>query len=149
MLARMVDPATGTFVGIQRTFLDRHCRKIERKMLGGSGVVKLAHSRHEPLGLTEGIEDAMQLLAFCWPSSMWATMNAGNMRKFPVLEGVAELVIFPDNDPPDGRSGNAGNDAARECAARWKASGRKSRIWWPGTAKDPDELLRRGGDVSG
>jgi hypothetical protein len=49
----------------------------------------------------------------------WAAGSAGSMRRFPVLAGIETLTILVDND----QSG-AGQDAARECSARWTAAGR-------------------------
>ena len=134
MLCRMIDPATGRFAGIQRVFLDRERQKIERKMLGGSGVVKLADRPHGDFGLCEGLENGLSVLDFfSWEGPLWAAMVAGNMSKFPVLCDVAGITIFADHDKR-ARHGPAGSRAAATCAARWREAGRKALLMMP-----PDE----------
>ena len=141
---RMVEAASGDFVGVHRVFLDDRFDKVERKMLGGSGVCMVAHGRRSgPLGLAEGLEDAIALLAAGWPGSLWAALNAGNMGGFPVLAGEPELILFPDNDKVGGDGRQAGADAEAACRARWEAAGRRVTTWWPAEGvKDFDELLK-------
>ena len=50
----------------------------------------------------------------------WATGCANNMRSFPALDGVEQLVILVDND-----ESGTGQKAAAECAARWSDAGRE------------------------
>jgi len=64
----------------------------------------------EVLGLAEGIETALSLAWFGHP--VWATIDAGHLSKFVVLNGITELCIAQDNDP-------AGIAAANACAQRW------------------------------
>ena len=108
-----------------------------RRLHGG------ACRRSGPLGLTEGLEDAIALLAAGWPGSLWAALNAGNMGGFPVLAGEPELILFPDNDKVGGDGRQAGADAEAACRARWEAAGRRVTTWWPAEGvKDFDELLK-------
>ena len=59
-------------------------------MLGGSGVVKLVDRPHGDFGLCEGLENGLRVLDFFgWEGPVWAAMVAGNMAKFPVLNGVS------------------------------------------------------------
>ena len=54
----------------------------------------------------------------------WAAIDAGNLGDLPVIAGVQQLVILTDNDAPDERGRQAGQEAARECSARWTSAGR-------------------------
>jgi putative DNA primase/helicase len=75
------------------------------------------------LGLAEGIETALAVMAMGW-SPVWATVDAGNLKSFPVLDGIEALTIFADHD-------KAGLDAARDCARRWRDAEREVRIATP------------------
>ena len=74
------------------------------------------------LGIAEGIETALSAAHAFTP--VWATVDAGNMAKLPVLNGIETLVIFADND-------SAGLSAARTCGNRWAAAGRVVRLVVP------------------
>ena len=153
ILARMVDPATGDFVGDQRTFLNWACRKIERRMLGGSGIVKLADRPfgigEDGFGICEGLEDGLRILdRLEWNGPLWVAMNAGNMRAFPLLPGVLEITILADHDRLDQRGRRTGNDAAAACQRRWLDAGRKAAIALPGVeGEDWDDALGKDGDA--
>lgn len=68
------------------------------------------------LGIAEGIETGLSL---AWAHSpVWATIDAGHMAQFPVLDGIESLVIAQDQDP-------AGMSAAAICAGRWAEAGRE------------------------
>ena len=56
----------------------------------------------------------------------WATGCANNMRRFPVIDGVEQLVILADND-----ASGTGQKAAAECAARWSDAGREVTVLIP------------------
>lgn len=77
------------------------------------------------LGLAEGIETALAVMRRGW-APVWATVDAGNMKSFPVLDGIEALALFADHD-------QAGLDAARTCAARWREAGREAHIATPST----------------
>ena len=57
----MTDAASGAPTGIHRTFLGTDGAKIERKMLGRQGVVRLSPdvTVTTGLGVTEGLEDGL------------------------------------------------------------------------------------------
>ncbi len=97
-------------------------------MLGRQGVVRISRDEEvtHGLGLTEGIEDALAILASGW-APVWAATSCGAIERFPVLSGIEHLTIFSDND-------EAGTKAARVCAKRWKASGNEAVIALPGGA---------------
>ena len=77
------------------------------------------------LGLAEGIETALSVMATGW-SPVLATCDAGNLAIFPVLNGIESLTVFADND----KSGT-GQRAAEEVVQRWRAAGRETRIILP------------------
>jgi hypothetical protein len=122
----MTDPISGRSTGVHRTFLDNDGAKIERKMLGRQGVVRLSldDAVTTSIGITEGLEDAMAILLSGW-SPVWAATSAGAIARFPVLAGIEALTIFADTDLP-------GIQAAEICSARWAAAGREVRITSPG-----------------
>lgn len=122
IVALMTCPRSGEACGVQRIFLDDLGRKIERKMLGRAGICRISPDEDvlEGLHIAEGIEDAIA----CYVEGVkpvWACVSASMMMKFPVLEGIDALTIFPDPD-------DTGQDAASECAARWIEANREVRI---------------------
>jgi len=66
------------------------------------------------LAIAEGIESALAAAHAHTP--VWAAIDAGNLRAFPLLHGIDALTIFADHD-------DAGLTAAKECARRWLAAG--------------------------
>lgn len=126
MVALMSDPITAEPCGVHRTFLDGEGRKIDRKMLGRQGVVRLSRDEDVTtgLGICEGIEDGLAILLAGW-APVWAATSAGAIARFPVLPGVECLTIFADAD-------DAGQTAAATCAARWQAAGREATVSAPG-----------------
>jgi hypothetical protein len=112
----MTDVATGVTSGIHRTFIAADGAKIERKMLGRKGCIRLSLDEDVTLGLglVEGIEDGLAVLLSGW-APVWAAADAGAVAGFPVLPGLECLTVFADADA-------AGMKAARRCAARWAES---------------------------
>ena len=92
-----------------------------RMMLGNhstkSGVIRLYpdDSVSAGLGIAEGIETALSLAHGFNP--VWATIDAGHLKAFPVLDGIEALTVCVDDD-------EAGRSAANSCAERWYAAGR-------------------------
>ncbi len=84
----MTDPLTGEPTGVHRTFHPKDATKIERKMLGRQGVIRLSPDEEVTLGLgiTEGIEDGLAVLLSGW-APVWASSSAGAIERFPVLGG--------------------------------------------------------------
>lgn len=70
------------------------------------------------LGLAEGVETALTLARVFVP--VWATVDAGNLGSFPVLDGIESITIAVDNDP-------AGLKAADALTLRWWQAGREVR----------------------
>ena len=67
----------------------------------------------------------------------WAIGCAGSMKRFPVIDGVEQLIILVDND----HSGT-GQTAAAECARRWSEAGREViRLIPPNVGSDFNDLV--------
>ena len=113
----MTDPVSNEPTGIHRTFLDGDGAKLERKMLGRQGVVRLSSDDEVTMGLgiTEGVEDGLAVLLSGW-APVWAATSAGAIDRFPVLAGIEALTIFADADAP-------GIKAANTCLVRWRSAG--------------------------
>ena len=76
------------------------------------------------LALAEGIETALTVAHVHTP--VWATGDAGNLKRFPVLDGIECLTIYADND-----ASGTGLDAAHACAERWFRAGREIYVVTP------------------
>jgi|SRR5262245_11802043 len=115
VIALMTDPITVEPIGIHRTFLDDNGAKLDRKMLGRQGVVRLSRDDDVTRGLaiTEGVEDGLAVSLSGW-CPVWAVTSAGAMARLPVLGGIEALTIFADADGP-------GIQAAQTCAAQWRS----------------------------
>jgi DNA polymerase len=121
LLALLRDPATNTPTGIQRIALTSAAEKIDRRMLGQLGAVKLWPAGPQ-LVIGEGIETVLAAAtrisyrgAPLQPA--WSALTTGLLERFPVLPGVERLIILVDHDP-------AGKAAAMSCAERWNRAGR-------------------------
>ncbi len=125
IVALMHDPLTGTERGIHRIFLNADGSKRERKMLGPKGVICLSRWDEVAmgLGLSEGIEDGLWIMAGGW-RPIWAAPDAGFIKSFPVIPGIEFITIWADNDP-------AGIDAARACLCSWVTEGQEAEIKLP------------------
>ena len=124
LIALMRDPLTDAPIGIQRIALehrDGRIEKIDRRMLGHAGIVKLwPAGSHLVVG--EGLETVLAAATrvlhrgtFLQPA--WAAMSSDLLGKLPVLPGVEQLTILVDHD-------TAGRAAADVCADRWMRAGR-------------------------
>jgi hypothetical protein len=141
IVALMTDPVTAMPTGaISRTYLTPDLAKNGKaKTLGSpAGVVRLTPD-DEVLGglhLAEGLETALAGLSIGL-RPMWATGSTALMSKFPVLSGIECLNLIVDND----RNG-AGERAAREAEARWRAAGREVRLLRSDAPGDLNDLLK-------
>jgi hypothetical protein len=126
MLALMRNPLTGVPVGIHRTALraaNGRVDKIDRKMLGHSGVVQVWPAT-DRLVAGEGLETALsaatRLPYEAAPlTPAWAALSSGKLAALPVLPSVSTLILLVDND------GNGeGQRAAAQVQRRWEAAGR-------------------------
>jgi DNA polymerase len=123
LLTLMRAPASDTVTGIQRTALTPDAKKIDRRMLGRSGVVKLWPAGSQ-LVVGEGLETTLAAAtrlqyrdAPLRPA--WAMLSSDNLEHFPVIGGVKQLIVLVDND----RNG-IGQAAAARCRDRWLGAGR-------------------------
>jgi putative DNA primase/helicase len=121
--------------GIHRIALNGDGAKRGRRMLG---VVCRSAIKLNPIGeeltIGEGAETAMaaRQLGF---APVWALGSAGNISKFPVIEGVERLQIL-------GEMGAASASAIQFCGRRWHKAGRKVQIVMPETGDDLNDELR-------
>jgi hypothetical protein len=121
LLALMRDPRSDAATGIQRTALTAKAEKIDRRMLGRSGIVKLW-----PAGATLVVGEGLEtVLAAATRLSYrgeplrpaWAALSSGSLGDLPTLSGVERLILLVDHDP-------AGKTAAAYCTERWTRAGR-------------------------
>ena len=68
----MRDPVTDRPTGIHRTYLAADASKIERRMLGRAGCIKLSPDEDVTLGLgiCEGLEDGLSILLSGWRADL-------------------------------------------------------------------------------
>jgi len=120
IVALMCNPLTGEATGIHRIFLNKDGNKRKRMMLGPKGVICLSPWENVELGLglSEGIEDGLRILAGGW-GPMWAAPDAGSIKSFPVIPGIEFLTVWADRD-------QAGKDAARTVVHRWRKQGQEA-----------------------
>jgi len=121
LLALMRNPSTDAPTGIQRIGLTPEARKIDRRMLGRRGAVKLWPPGSQ-LVVGEGIETVLAAatrIPYCDAplQPAWAALSSDALGQFPVLPKVERLIILVDHDP-------AGKTAASYCAGRWERAKR-------------------------
>jgi hypothetical protein len=121
LIALMRNATTDAPVGIQRIALTPDARKIDRRMLGNSGVVKLWPANKQ-LVVAEGLETALAGASRIPYDDKplqpaWATLSANMLSGLPVIDGVERLIILVDHD-------EAGLTAAATCEKRWTRAGR-------------------------
>ena len=145
LIALMRDPLTDEPVGIQRIALtcaghfwssqgtgpgDSKIEKIDRRMLGHAGVVKLWPAGPQ-LVVGEGLETVLATAtripytgAPLTPA--WAALSSQKLKSLPVLPGVERLILLIDND-----ANREGQIAAAHVAACWRAAGRTVVLLMP------------------
>jgi Toprim domain/CHC2 zinc finger len=121
LMALMRNVATDSPTGIQRIALTTSAKKIDRRMLGQSGVVKLWPANSQ-LVIGEGLETVLAAAtripyddAPLRPA--WAALSSDALTNFPIVSGVERLIILVDHD-------SAGKTAASFCTGRWNRAGR-------------------------
>jgi hypothetical protein len=142
LLALMRDVASDEPTGIHRIALTPEADKIERRMLGRGGAVKLWPAGTQ-LIVGEGIETTLAAAtrlshrgAPLQPA--WSAVSAGALGRLPMVAGVEQLIVLVDHD----RNGQ-GQAAAARCAERWSRAGRsvtRLKPKQPGT--DFNDLIR-------
>ena len=126
LIALMRNPLTDESVGIQRIALevrDGRIEKIDRRMLGRAGVVKLWPAA-ATLVVGEGLETVLAAATRIPYAGgplvpAWAALSAKQLAALPVIPGVERLVLLIDND-----SNQEGQNAALRIATRWRAAQR-------------------------
>lgn len=129
LVALITDVDTRAALTLHRTWIRADGSKADidppRMLLGGhtkkNGIIRLWPDDGVTTGLAiaEGVETALTLaLAF---TPVWAMIDASNLAKFPVLDGIRSLLIAADHD-------DAGLRAADACATRWYRAGREVKI---------------------
>jgi len=104
------------------------------------GVIRLVDDAEVTMGLgiAEGIESSLSVMKSGW-KPVWAAIDAGNIKTFPVLPIIDYLTIFADKDI-------AGMRAAQECEKRWLEAGRKAIIVSPKNIGDDwNDVIARAG----
>jgi len=117
----MTDPVSGNPTGVHRTFLDHTGAKVERRMKGRKGVIRVTPDEGvgHALAIAEGLEDAIAVL-LDGAGPVWAACDKDNLKKLPILPGVECLTIFSDR--------GAGEAEAQACARRWREAGREALV---------------------
>ena len=141
MLALVRDSKTDTPIAIHRTALtkDEHPQRIGRMSLGpvGGGAIKISpdFEVHSGLMIGEGIETVLSASKIFQFKPVWSVIDAGNLKKFPVLSGVECVTIAVDNDA-------AGRDAAAECTRRLLEAGFEVITARTNKANDFNDVVR-------
>lgn len=121
---------------IHRIGLNPDGTKIDRWMLGPvyRAAVKLGVA-DEQLAISEGVETAMAGRQLGYSQAVWALGSAGSITKFPVIDGVNDLLIFAEACENSKR-------AIQICGRRWRGAGRRVRIVIPPDGcKDLNDVL--------
>ena len=147
-IVAVVRDRAGNRTALHRTYLaDDGTAKAPvdnpRKMLGATagGTVRLAEPANGLLGLAEGIETALSVMAACPHLPVWAALSASNLEQAALSPDAQRIVILADHD-----SSGAGKRAAEAAAHRLSAEGR--RVWIalpPKVGEDFNDVLRREG----
>lgn len=126
--AQILDPETGERLD---------CKKQMTRWQGrttGTAIHIMPIDETGFLCVAEGIETALAAHELFNGVSVWATVNAGNMARLHLPQGLKRLLIVADNDP-------TGRHAAHDLAVRAIKQGIKTQIWQPeSTVKGFDAL---------
>src|SRR5262249_28549990 len=141
MIVAFTSIAGKEVTGIHRIRLDQPERwpMAQRMMLGriAGGAAKL-----DPIGnclvIGEGVETCMAARQLGL-RPVWALGSAAGIENFPLIGGVAELVILGENDNGTNRN------AALKCRAAWRE--RRVIIINPRRVKDVNDIIMRNEDV--
>jgi DNA polymerase I-like protein with 3'-5' exonuclease and polymerase domains len=126
--------------GIHRIALGPDGNRIERRMLGSAGVVKLFPAG-KILVAGEGAETVMAAATRIkrWGGLLqpaWAALSSGMLGNLPLIAGVERLIILVDHD-----LNGAGQVAALRCAERWTRAGRQVVKLMPDKPGDFNDLV--------
>jgi hypothetical protein len=123
LLALMRNAITDAPVGFQRVALTADAQKIDRRMLGQLGVVKLWPAGSQ-LVVGEGLETVLAAatrIPYCDAplQPAWSALSSDALGRFPLVPNVERLIILVDHDPP-------GKTAASLCAGRYERAKRSA-----------------------
>jgi DNA polymerase bacteriophage-type len=146
LVALMRDPLSDAPVGLHRTALKREpdgrIDRIDRKMFGKAGVVKLwPADTHLVVG--EGLETVLAAATRMtyrgqWLTPAWAALSSHMLGSLPIIPDVGELIIVGDND-----LNNEGQNAVRQVYEHWHHADRKVIPLMPKIAgADANDILR-------
>ena len=125
---------------ISRTFLGPDLKKIGKaKTLGQpQGIVRLSPDDEvlEGLLLGEGLETALAGMSIGL-RPMWSTGSTALMRSFPLLSDIQAITVVVDHD-----LSGAGERAARELEARWRAARREVTLLRSDALGDLNDALK-------
>jgi putative DNA primase/helicase len=153
ILALYRDIVTDEPTGVHRIALSEEGELIGRKALGkkqGSAIKLWGDaSVTTALVIGEGIETVLSAATrvhyrgtLLQPA--WSLIDAGNLVNFPLLDGIEHLTVLTDNDHADKKGRRAGQDAARTCVRRWRATGREAVALIPDKlGEDFNDIARR------
>jgi hypothetical protein len=147
ILARYSDAVTGEERGIWRRppTASKHASKPMSLGRMSGCVIRLWPQEMvgKKLILGEGIETTLAAATCILHRGRklqpaWAAGCANNMKRFPVLAGIEQLILLVDND-----ESGAGQAAAEECARRWCDAGRSViRLTPPQVGTDFNDWVR-------
>ncbi len=143
MLAR-VDGPDGEFAALHRTWLladgrGKAALREQKKSWGPirGGAVRLAPAA-PALAIAEGIENALTAIAGGYAA--WSAVAAGGFQSVVLPPIVETVLVVADHD-----ANGTGERAARKDADRWRAEGRRVRLWLARRAGDDlNDILIRG-----
>jgi Toprim domain len=139
LVALVRDIKTDNPVAVHRTALTKDAQKIDRRSLGpvAGGAIKISpdFEVHSGLLIAEGIETVLSASKIFQFKPAWSVVDAGNLKKFPVLSGVECVTIAVDNDP-------AGKEAAAECTRRLLDAGTEVITARTNKANDFNDVVR-------
>jgi putative DNA primase/helicase len=126
-------------LAIHRTYLARDGSgkapvNPQKMMLGPcrGGAVRLAVPR-DVLMVGEGHRDLPPAMKATGHPA-WAALSTSGLRALNLPEDVRDVIVLADGDDP-------GEEAARDCAWRWKREGRRVRIARPPKGMDFNDML--------
>lgn len=147
----MVRDVAGEVIALHRTYLQQDgdsVRKADvpkpRMMLGkvGGGAVRLASiGSHGVLGLCEGIETGLAVMAACSGLPVWATLSTSGLEQVQLPPEARRVVILADHD-----ASGAGMRAADALEGRLRRNGIVVAIATPPQQGDDfNDMLGRDG----
>ena len=127
-------------LGIHRTFLARDGAgkapvDPQKMMLGPcrGGAVRLA-APVDLLMVGEGIETCLAAMQATGHPA-WAALSTFGLKSLDLPNNVRDVVVLADGDEP-------GEEAAHDCACRWKREGRRVRIARPQQGMDFNDMIK-------